>query len=68
MTKQHFIALAKTIIEHNTADRAPENRFSRDAIAALADFCQTQNPRFSRSRWLSYIVGECGPNGGPAKR
>jgi hypothetical protein len=30
----------------------------------LADFCRTQNPRFDRERWLDYIAGKCGPNGG----
>ena len=34
-------------------------------IGVLADFCQSQNPRFNRARWIAYINGECGPNGGP---
>ena len=29
-----------------------------------ADFCQRQNGNFKRDRWLSYIAGDCGPNGG----
>lgn len=33
-------------------------------ITMLADFCQAQNPRFNRERWLAYIAGTCGPNGG----
>jgi hypothetical protein len=33
----------------------------------LADFCQSQNPRFMRDRWLAYIAGECGKNGGTVK-
>lgn len=39
-----------------------------DAIALdLADFCKSQNYRFDRGRWLAYIAGECGPNGGKIK-
>ena len=35
------------------------------AIATeLADFCKSQNGMFNRERWMSYIAGECGPNGG----
>jgi hypothetical protein len=35
---------------------------------ALADFCASQNSRFDRERWLGYIAGECGPNGGKVKK
>ena len=31
---------------------------------ALADFCQSQNSNFNRERWLGYIAGTNGPNGG----
>ena len=24
----------------------------------LADYCQSQNPRFDRARWLGYIAGD----------
>jgi hypothetical protein len=37
-------------------------------IQAVADFCAAQNPRFDRARWLGYIAGECGPNGGKVAR
>lgn len=30
----------------------------------LSGFCSDQNGRFDRERWLGYIAGECGPNGG----
>lgn len=30
----------------------------------LSDFCSDQNPRFDHHRWIGYIKGECGPNGG----
>ena len=25
---------------------------------------EAQNPNFDRERWLAYVAGECGPNGG----
>jgi hypothetical protein len=34
---------------------------------ALADFCKAQNPNFNRDRWLDYIAGKCGKNGGKVK-
>jgi hypothetical protein len=37
-------------------------------VNRLADFCKNQNSRFDRERWLSYIAGECGPNGGKVPR
>ena len=62
MTKKNFIALADVIKRH-TLDiaKAP---FSTHHIHALADFCESQSPNFNRSRWLDYIAGKCGPNGG----
>jgi hypothetical protein len=65
MTKQHFIALADTIRTANKGN--PENNplpFESFAIETLADFCAAQNPAFNRSRWLDYIAGKVGPNGG----
>jgi len=56
MTKQHFIALADAIRAAGT--------FTAPQIEALAEFCEFQNPRFNRQRWLDYIDGKCGPNGG----
>ena len=66
MTKKHFIALADHL------QRAGINRynatFDRDGVLnVLANFCQSQNPRFNRSRWLGYIKGDNGPNGGRVK-
>jgi hypothetical protein len=34
----------------------------------LADFCAAQNPKFNRERWLGYIAGTNGKNGGAAKK
>ena len=55
MSKKHFIALANTV---------KTMQLSQDQIAALANFCAAQNPNFNRQRWLDYIAGHCGPNGG----
>jgi hypothetical protein len=62
MSKKHFIALADVI---RTANHFPDSPvFSQQAIKDLADFCQSQNYDFNRSRWLDYIAGKCGKNGG----
>ena len=68
MTKKTFIALADTIIASGPADRSAQGAFSDSAIKLLADFCASQNPAFNRERWLAYVAGDCGPNGGTAKR
>jgi hypothetical protein len=73
MRKKHFIELADVIRAENEwttpasveASEGDCGVFSMDAIHALADFCARQNPRFNRERWLGYIAGECGKNGGP---
>jgi hypothetical protein len=62
MSKKHFIALANTIKTANHFSDSPV--FSQQAIHDLAAFCQSQNSNFNRERWLAYIAGECGPNGG----
>ena len=59
MTKQNFIALA----DHLRGLDIPE-----DVLAALVDFCRSQNPAFNRDRWLNYLNGKCGPNGGKLKK
>lgn len=71
MTKKHFIALANAIREHNRKGSngwSPETHyFFDDQTEMLADFCQSQNSWFNRDRWLNYIAGNCGPNGGASK-
>jgi hypothetical protein len=74
MTKKHFIALADYIKEHNRLvefktgtglEHLRESTpFDANHIEALADFCQSQNSNFNRERWLEYVAGKCGPNGG----
>jgi len=65
MSKKDFIALADAIRRHNRYDRNP---FTADQLQALASFCRQQNGNFKEQRWLDYIAGECGPNGGEIKK
>jgi hypothetical protein len=68
MSKKHFVALADLIREHNRrAELNGETPFTPDQLATLARFCVSENPLFKRERWLSYIAGECGPNGGTTR-
>jgi hypothetical protein len=68
MTKKDFIALADEIRSFNECSD-PDGitatiPFSEFQIGALANVCEGQNPAFNRSRWLDYIAGKCGKNGG----
>jgi hypothetical protein len=66
MTKKHFIALADALRNVVPADQESSDyrRGVRDAIEAVSDVCKQSNPRFNRERWMAYIAGICGPNGG----
>ena len=70
MSKKHFIELGNTMrlagampaaISRCLANQGIEPYGStRDALLAsianeLADFCQSQNSRFNRERWIGYI-------------
>lgn len=57
MSKKNFIAFA----DHIRLSPVP---FSQEQIELLADFCKSQSGAFMRDRWLGYIAGENGPNGG----
>jgi len=69
MTKKHFIALADLIRDFRIPDGYANTSGNTLCfmIEALADFCQEQNPRFNRDRWLGYIAGTNGRNGGKVK-
>lgn len=81
MTKTHFIALADAVrktritlgqardlnVKFGGAYGLGALREWESVRDALADFCAAQNPRFDRERWLPYVAGECGPNGGKAR-
>ena len=73
MTKKTFVALADSIRAYNAqafsagTNIASPLKFTHTQIQTLADFCAAQNPAFNRSRWLAYVAGDCGSNGGKAK-
>lgn len=76
MTKKDFIALADKLRQmkpvydyefgssysHGFADG--EARNYQFTIECLASFCLAQNSSFNCERWLGYIAGANGPNGG----
>ena len=64
MTKRHFIALADAIRDHN---KYCGEQFTGRQLTTLANTFQAINPNFNRSRWLDYVAGKCGPNGGSLK-
>lgn len=70
MNKKLIIALCDSIREHNRIASNPHTDlipFSTDQIETIADFIAASNPNFKRERFMGYIAGECGPNGGDIK-
>ncbi len=64
MSKQDFVALADAIREHNKFEK---DQFTVEQLDTLAAFCRRQSAAFMRDRWLDYIAGKCGKNGGAVK-
>ncbi len=66
MSKRNFIDLADRLkVLERRLKYLNEDVMVMDLYRdMLADFCQAQNPRFDRQRWLDYIAGQCGPSGG----
>ena len=76
MTKKHFIALADVMRDCKPTTNSEDTigifvvpgggseYLWQKTVEKVADFCQSQNSRFNRERWLAYIAGKCGPNGG----
>jgi hypothetical protein len=63
MTKKDFIALADLIKMYNR-NVNNEEQFTTCQIQELASFCKQSNSAFKADRWMDYINGKCGPNGG----
>jgi hypothetical protein len=72
MSKKDFIALADVMrgqkpAASNGTERAEALHYQwRKTVDGLACFCARQSgpAGFKRQRWLDYINGECGSNGG----
>lgn len=62
MTKKHFIALADALRQYRKNGTLPDV-----IVNVLGSFCQEVNPRFKMERWIEYLDGKCGPNGGKIK-
>jgi hypothetical protein len=60
VSKKHFIALADYLRDTEGYCEA----FTPTQLEHLANFCHSQNPAFKRERWLGYIAGTNGKNGG----
>jgi len=60
MSKKHFIALADYLRD----TQGYCETFTPAQMEHLANFCHAQNCAFKRERWLDYIAGKCGKNGG----
>ena len=67
MTKKTFIQLADTL----RATRPRGTLFTpiqleqwEAQVKATADMCEQANPQFKRQRWLDYVYGRAGVNGG----
>ena len=68
MSKKDFIAIANKIREHNRVDSdGASEPFTQGQINSLAWTFQAINPNFMRDRWLGYISGKNGSNGGAVK-
>lgn len=66
MTRKNFVALADDIRVHNAAaKRSPMyTAFTNDQLEMLAQFCENQNIKFDRDRWLNYVQAGLYSDGG----
>ena len=73
MSKKDFIELADAMRDMHadiqrdaTTPQIKAGRFDQwqRTLNTMADFCKRQNSAFMRDRWLDYIAGKCGKNGG----
>ena len=68
MSKQDFVALADAIREHNHMIDTKDEPFTAKQLDTLAYFCRQQNSAFLWDRWMDYVAGKCGKNGGAVKK
>ena len=58
MTKKDFILIGNAIGFFDCDDYQ---------LLRFANAIKTAYPRFNQDRWISYVQGKCGPNGGKIK-
>ena len=70
MSKKDFIALADTMRAFFETNAGVEMDVNTRGVLLehLTRFCGSQNSNFMRDRWLDYIAGKCGPNGGTIRK
>ena len=65
MYRKQFVALAEEIKHHNRIN--PEHAFDAVQLASIMRFLKSENPQFNAERWVGFIAGENGANGGRVK-
>jgi len=64
MSKKDFIALADALNKSRPLFDAVRTAQWGQDVETVRQFCAASSPAFKSYRWLGYIAGKCGPNGG----
>ena len=66
ISKRDFITLADALREERPGKNWDANKHVQWEldVRAVARACKGLNWRFKLERWMAYVRGECGPNGG----
>lgn len=69
MSKKDFIALADALRAEKPGKNWDANKMVQWEldVQAVAKVCKASNSAFKEERWLGYIKGDNGPNGGAIK-
>lgn len=57
MSRKQFIALAEALKQLGHKHGKSRSLTFEQVVEFLAGFCATQNPSFSKERWLDYVHG-----------
>jgi hypothetical protein len=75
MTKKDFILIADALREASQQANIRAGQTGVDmsagvgfAVHFLADALSLSHERFKKERWLEYVAGICGPNGGKRRK